>query len=79
MSSVEEQSLPDFESSDKVCGNCNFFSSMTMECRYDPPTPEGEESGWPNVQKTDWCGKFQHSPAGTFGTKHELLSRSAGG
>lgn len=79
MSSGEEPSLQDIESSDKVCGNCNYFSSLTSECRFDPPTNDGEESVWPHVKKTDWCGKFLHSPAGTFGTKQELLSRSTGG
>lgn len=68
----------EYEPGDKVCGNCNFFSSTKSECRFDPPTRDATGSGWPQVKQTDWCGKFAHAPAGTFGTKQELLSRSAG-
>jgi hypothetical protein len=71
--------MAEYEAGDKVCGNCNFFSTIKSECRFNPPTGNATESGWPQVKRTDWCSKFAHAPAGTFGTKQELLSRTTGG
>ena len=79
MTSPELSSLHEYESDDRVCGNCNFYSSLSSECRFDPPTRTVEGSGWPGVKKTDWCGRFEHAPTGSFGTKQELLARSTGG
>ncbi len=48
-----------------TCKDCRFFrggaaSAQTGECHFGPPLNEPSgKSAWPEVQRSDWCGKFQ--------------------
>jgi len=49
---------------DSTCEKCRFFwiaqdglGSPIVACRRYPPIAKG---GWARVDKSNWCGEFQH-------------------
>jgi hypothetical protein len=43
----------------KYCRERVYGTSEVYECRHDPPTAQGQLGQWPQVQATDWCGKWE--------------------
>jgi hypothetical protein len=50
------------------CGNCRFFNDG--ECRRHAPVVLGEtaeDTVWPIVSRSDWCGDFQRAKPASQG------------
>lgn len=51
----------------RICRNCKFFDDSNKDdspCRVGPPqilpvVRGGRVYGWPIVDETDWCGKWE--------------------
>lgn len=45
-----------------TCKQCKFFEEIKFkggECRFNPPQlVDGYRPGWPGVQGSDWCGRY---------------------
>ena len=43
------------------CKTCYYYEESWSHCRHDPPklfkSATWEDSSWPSVQGTNWCGK----------------------
>lgn len=62
-----EEKIPD------RCDQCRFFHDDFLRCRINPPVlytrtapasgayaaVNESSSGWPSVERRDWCGQFQ--------------------
>ena len=45
------------------CENCRFANLINdlpyVSCRFNPPQDFRTHHGWPEVQRHEWCGKFE--------------------